>query len=202
MRDPTREPEQPPRRRRAPRKVTPGTLMNAALFYLQRFAASRASLRRVLERKCRRSQAHHGGDLDEMRGWIEEVLDKLERQRFLDDAAFAEARARSLAARGTASRAIRLKLVQQGVDAGLIDQALAALAEEIGHHTDGSPDLVAAVTYARRRRLGPWRPPQRRAEMRDKDLTALARRGFSADIARRVIDAEDIADLEADAGMV
>lgn len=199
----TRTPEHPPRKRKVPRKVTPSYLMNAAVYYLQRFAASRASLGRVLERKCLRSIAYHGGDMDTCRAWIADVCNTLERQGFLNDRSFAEARARSLAAQGKAGRAIRLTLAQKGVERDVIDAALGRLAEEIGRPEDGNPDLVAAVIYARKRRLGPWRLDAAvRADKREKDLAALARQGFSPDVAFTVIDAEDPLALEDEAGGV
>ena len=207
MSDLIREPEEKPRKKKVPRKVSRSSLMNAAVYYLQRFAASREGVRRVLATKVRRSLAYHGGDQEEAAAWVEEVLDTLQKQGFLDDAAFAEARARSLAARGTAGRAIRMKLAQKGVDKDIIDDALASLAEEVGYRTgqgdDANPDLTAAVAYARRRRLGPYRlDPDARAERREKDVAALARQGFSPDIALKVVDAEDLADLEDEAGRV
>jgi regulatory protein len=68
-----------------------------------------------------------------------------------------------------------------------------ALAEETG----GDPALAAALALARRRRLGPWRPPAARAARRDKDLAILARAGFPRGLATRIVDAPDIAALEA-----
>jgi regulatory protein len=58
------------------------------------------------------------------------------------------------------------------------------------------PDLAAAIAYARRRRLGPWRQGDDREEHRERDLAALARQGFGYDTARRVIEAENVASLE------
>jgi regulatory protein len=56
--------------------------------------------------------------------------------------------------------------------------------------------LAAAAAYARRRRLGPFRRvPEERAERRQKDLAALARRGFGYGVAKQVIDADDFSDL-------
>lgn len=188
---------------RPPRKTSETSLMNSAVYYLQRFSASRDDVRRVLERRAQRSRYVHGGEAEEHSAWIKTVLDTLERQGFLNDAAFAEARARSLAARGTASRMIRVKLARKGVSEDHIDDALHRLAEEIGDAGADNPDLTAAVAYARRRRLGPWRSdPEIRSEKRDRDLAALARQGFSGDVARKVIDAEDLFALEDEAGRV
>lgn len=193
----------PQRAARLPRKVSETSLMNTAVYYLQRFAASREDVRRVLARRSYRSLHAHGGEPDEHATWITAVLDKLERQGFLNDATFAEARARSLAARGTASRMIRVKLARKGVADDLIEAALHSLADEIGDGETGNPDLVAAITYARRRRLGPWRTdPAQRAERRERDMAALARQGFGGDIVRKVIDAEDKETLIDEAGTV
>jgi regulatory protein len=63
--------------------------MNAALYYLGRFAASRAGVRAVLLRKVARSLAEHGGERDEAEAWVESVLDDLVRQGWLNDRAFA-----------------------------------------------------------------------------------------------------------------
>ena len=179
---------------RGPRKLTKARLMNGALFHLQRFAASRESLRQVLQRRARRALAHHGsedGDEAQAQTWIEEVLDSLTAQGFLNDRAYAEARARTLAGRGQAQRSIRQTLRNKGVAEEDRDSALARLAEETGSATDpdATPDEAAALAYVRRRRLGPWRPPESRADFRQKDLAALARRGFSLDVARRVLEA-------------
>lgn len=179
------------------RKVSPSYLMNSALYYLGRFSASRAGLRQVLQRKAWRSLQTHGGDSEEINGWIEATLTTLEQQGWLNDEAFAESRARSLNARGTAQRTIRQKLAQKGIDQDTIAHALDRLAEEHGSADAATSDRCAAVAYARRRRLGPWRlDPQARTERRDRDLAALARQGFSSEVARTVIDASTIADAE------
>ena len=57
------------------------------------------------------------------------------------------------------------------------------------------PDLAAAIRLAKKRRLGPFRLKER-AEMRQKDLAALARAGFDFDTCRRVIEAESAEALE------
>ncbi len=56
--------------------------------------------------------------------------------------------------------------------------------------------LAAALACARRRRLGPYRPPAARKSMREKDLASLARAGFAHDIARRVVEAKTAEELE------
>ena len=181
-----------PRPRRLARKVTPDRLERAALHYLQRFASSKVNLRRVLLRKVQRSAGRHEIDVEAATKWIDTLLQKLERNGLLNDARYAETKAGSLLRRGNPRRGIARALAAKGVAPAAIDAALAASAEE---HAD--PDLAAAIAYARRRKLGPWRAPANRAEHRDRDLAALARRGFRFDLAQRVIGAARPEDLEA-----
>ncbi|QCO17513.1 RecX family transcriptional regulator (plasmid) [Azospirillum brasilense] len=178
--------DQPPARK-PPRRVTAQYLENAALHYLQRFASSSASLRRVLMRKVERSAQAHGTDPAEGARWIEDLIARYLRSGLLNDAAYAEMRAASLHRRGTSTRAIREKLSAKGIGRDEADRALESLDEEV----EGDLNLTAALALARRRRLGPYRLPEKRAEFRDKDLAALGRAGFAYDIARRVVDAED-----------
>ncbi|MFD2233696.1 regulatory protein RecX [Phaeospirillum tilakii] len=168
--------------RAAPPLLTTAYLEAAALHYLERFASSRANLRRVLLTKARRSLAHHGGEREEAEALIEAVIARLAGLGYLDDAAYAEMKTASLIRRGGSRRAIQAKLAAKGVAAETVRAAL----EEF----DPEAERAAAWALARRRRLGPFRPPAARAAHRDRDLAALARAGFPGEIARAVIDAE------------
>lgn len=178
-------------KRRAPKKITRQYLHNYSLYYLERFASSSANLRQVLLRRARKSCRHHGTDFDEAVDLIDAEIARLQEVGLLDDAAYAEARARGLSERGGSTRAIRAKLMAKGVGEEEIEGALGALEEE---HPE--PDFAAAVTHARKKRLGPYRAAGKRAEMREKDLAALARAGFGYDMALKVIDAESAEALE------
>lgn len=193
MSDPDRKQGRAERRRKGPRKATPQYLENAALYYLERFASSEANLRRVLMRKVERSARAHDTDREAGAAAVEDIIARFRRSRLLDDAAYAEGRARSLFLRGASARKIRMTLVQKGVGADEIEAALASLRDEAAE-----PELAAAVTLARKRRLGPYRRADREGS-RERDLAALARAGFSYDTARQVIEAEDAAELEAEA---
>lgn len=189
MSEDTRKP--PAGKARLPRKVTAKSLENAALFYLERFATSAENLRRVLMRRVERSARAHGTDPAEGAAWIDALIARFITLDLLDDALYAEARARSLRRRGASGRAIALRLRQKGVDGDTIEAALAAAAEH-----EEEPEKAAAIRLARKRRIGPWRPDASRRDSREKDLATLARAGFSYDVALAVIDAETIEELE------
>lgn len=190
MHDHGKKPTAPDRKQpsgKQPRRVSAAYLERAALHYLERFAATTASLRRVLMRKVALSAHAHGTDPEEGRRWVDDLIARYERSGLLNDRQYAEAKVSSLQRRGGSTRQIRQKLAAKGVAGELIEGALNELAQDI----DGDPDDAAALAYARRRRLGPFRPPEARAERRDRDLAALARAGFSLATARRVIDGGD-----------
>ncbi len=187
--------DRPGRPRRGPKKATPEYLERAALFYLERYAAPAAHLRRILMAKVGRSARHHGTDPEAGAAAVEALIAKLRACGLLDDEAYARGRVASLHRRGESARAIRGRLRAKGVEMELVERALDELAAE-----RVEPELAAALAYARRRRLGPFRPAAERDGRRDKDLAALGRRGFDLETARRVVDAGDPDALEAEAG--
>lgn len=119
---------------------------------------------------------------------VADLIARYRRAGLIDDAAFAQARAKTLHARGVARRAIAARLRAKGVGAAEIEAALAALAD--GETDAAEVDLAAARRTAQRRRLGPWRPAEQRAARRERDLAALARAGFPYPVAKAVIDGE------------
>jgi len=181
----------PAGRKRKTGPLKPISLERSALHYLERYASSEAGLRAVLARRVERAARDGRCDADEARGWIEPIVEKFRRLGYVDDAAFAEAKVASARRRGDSRAKIRMTLAQKGVDGELADRTLGAHdAEE-----DGDAEYAAACRFARRRRLGPMRAPEERAERRDKDLAALARAGFSLDVARRVLEIDDAEEL-------
>lgn len=185
----------PPAGRKKPKKISPDYLERAALFYLERYSSSAENLRRVLDRKVRRSIREHGEpEAGEAARWIAAVVDKLQRNGLLNDRVYAEGRVRSLYAEGKPLGRIRQTLAVKGVSKPDVEAALERLQDEA--ETPIS-DLPAAAAFARKRRLGPYRSdPEQRREMRQKDLGALARRGFSQSVATKILNAESVAALE------
>jgi regulatory protein len=155
--------------------ITAKYLQNAAVFYLERYASSAEGLRRVLRRRVSKARLLEAPVMDN----AEEAIDK----------AFAQTKARSLHRRGVSGQLTRQRLKVAGVGREDVDSALAALDEELG--TDPARrEIQAAVAFARRRRLGPFRMKERE-EKKARDLASMARAGFAYDLARKVIDATD-----------
>jgi len=182
-------PKSPDDRRDKPRRFpirTEEALKNIALRYVARFPCTTEKLRKHLGAKMRDAIAAGEAGPGHTRQWIDGVVATLTRVRLLDDNAFAEARALTLHRRGRASAIIVRDLVRLGAPETAVAHARAALAESSPH-----PDLSAAASLARRKRLGPYAPTPLTHELRRRHLATLARGGFSFDIARQVIDALD-----------
>jgi regulatory protein len=178
------------RRPRATAPLTAERLENAALAYLARHQSSAANLSRVLKRRVERAARLGLAERATAASWIERLVERYAKAGLVDDAAYAEARVASLRRAGASARAIRGRLLGKGVAAPLIEAALRGQAE------GGDAELDAAIAFARRRRLGPFRRGRRTEALRLRELAALARAGFSYAIARAVVDAKNVADVE------
>ena len=180
------------REKKPPKPITESYLRNVALWYMERYASSSANLKAVLMRRVRLSSAYHGSDPAEGAGMVEAVVQRYTEAGILNDRLFAETRVRSLVSRGTSTKMIRRKLMEKGVSSDDIDAAL----DEVLDQENG--ELTSAARYARRRRIGPYRLPEKREDNRDRDIAALARQGFGFGIAAKVVDAESPEALEDD----
>ncbi|HEX7389531.1 MAG TPA: regulatory protein RecX [Acidiphilium sp.] len=165
-------------------------LREAALAHLTRFAATEAGLARVLARRVDRwTRAAEQAGLDpdriaaarrEAKATIPPVIAVLRDLGALNDAGFAESRARRLTREGHSRRATLAHLAMKGVDQEVAAEAVPENAER---------DLAAACAWLRRRRLPPFANGD---TLRMKALAALARGGFDRDTAERALalDAE------------
>ena len=171
------------------RKITEAALREAALSHLARFAATEAGLRRVLGNRIRRwarAAAQEGQDAESVataRATATQqaaaIAAQLVQAGVVDDALFAQARVRRLRRSGRSSRATLAHLATKGV-AGQV--ASAALSQE-----DVPDELTAALIRCRKRRFGPFAPPDSDPALRQKWLASLARAGFAGEVARHAV---------------
>jgi regulatory protein len=160
------------------------SLREAALNYLARYATTEAGLRQVLLRRIDlwARQAAGRDDVAERtaaaRATVPGIVARMVELGLLNDAAFAESRARGLALSGRSRRAITTRLMAKGIDP---ERARTVLPE--GEHSE----LVSALILTRKRRIGAFRKAE---PNRDKELGVLARAGFPRDVALRALDME------------
>lgn len=163
----------PSRKRKPPYDVS--RLEQAALSYAGRYATTRARLAAYLRRKLAE------------RGWegaseppVDDLVARMARLGYVDDRAFAAARAASLGRRGYGARRV--------------DQALRAAGIEEADAADAKADAAAlawrsALRFAEKKRIGPFAAIEPDRNGREKSLAVMLRAGHPVRLARRLISA-------------
>ncbi|MES2451850.1 MAG: RecX family transcriptional regulator [Pseudomonadota bacterium] len=159
------------RERRPPPPLDAASLERLALRYVERFATTRARLTDYLVRKIR----ERGWEGD--RGNPEGLAEKFAELGYIDDRAFGEARAAAMARRGLGKRRVSGVLRQAGID----EEDVEALAPGIE-----ARGLEAALTFARKRRIGPFATVVPDRPQREKQIAAMIRGGHDFTLARRI----------------
>ncbi len=177
--------------------VDPDYLERAAFYYLSRYASSAGNLRRVLQNKVRRRSGAGLEPPPEAGRWISEVVAKCLRLGLVDDRSYGSAKIRSMLRSGKSLRRIRAFLLSKAIDGELIDRLIA---ERAG--PNGAVEFGAAMTFAKRRRLGPFARPGEESDeaartRREKALGAFSRAGFPFPLAKLILDSKSVAALEA-----
>jgi len=171
------------RTRQIPRRSTKKSLDNIARFHLQRFATSAHNLRVVLMRSVHKSAQFHQLDINEVETWVDDIIKRFLKSGLLDDYVYARGKAITMMARGSSMVRIRSLLAAKGVSRSVVKKTLIDLFAE-----DNDIALKAALKFARRRQIGPYRRAfeiERTEEKRE--LSILARAGFPYGIARQIV---------------
>lgn len=175
------------KRRNGPKKarrITPDYLHNAALYYLERYAASTGRVRHILTEKIKRSCRDHPDQIiNDLLPLVAKEIETLTRVNLLDDARLAGLLLEGYRGRGVSSRAIALKLQTKGFDRALIQQIMSD--DDVASQTEQEQN--AATRYLQRRKLWPYlkTPETDRAQLakaKQKSWAALARQGYGPDI--------------------
>lgn len=170
-------------RQRKPRPpLDPPRLEELALRYVGRFATTRAKLASYLRRKLRERGWEGSGDAD-----VDGLIERFARQGYVDDAAYALSKSRSLIGRGYGAARLRQSLRSAGV------------AEEDGAAATDLADaeaVEAALRFARRRRLGPFAEALADRHDRERAIAAMIRAGHRFDLARAIVSLAPGAELE------
>ncbi len=160
-------------------------LERAALHYAGRYATTRAKLASYLGRKLRE------------RGWagegepgIDALIERMAGLGYVDDRAFATARAASLGRRGYGERRVGEAMRAAGIGAEDSSEA-----RELAR----SNAWTAALRFAERRRIGPFAITLPERPEREKAIGAMLRAGHPLHLARRIASAKPGEIPEADA---
>ena len=162
-------------RKRRPRPPLSAEKLNElALAYVGRFATTRARLRTYLSRKVRERGWDDGPAPD-----LEAIAERFAVQGYVDDAAYALSKSRSMTGRGYGVRRVDQSLRTAG-----IEEQDAAPAREYAK----ADRVEAAVRFAERRRLGPFASEVADRKGRERALATMIRAGHGFGLARAIVD--------------
>jgi regulatory protein len=152
-------------------------LRDLALHYAGRYATTRGKLSAYLARKI----LERGWKDGEARPNLEALADEFAELGYVNDAAYAEARARSFTRRGYGARRLEQELYAAGINDG--DAADA-------RQDSAANAFASADAFARRKRVGPYAAEQAEPDTQRKQLAAFMRAGHSFDLAKRFVAAQ------------
>lgn len=165
---------------RIKRPLDAAKLDELALAYVARFATSKGKLARYLSRKVRESKWIDAQDSNEA---LADAVARMERLGYLDDRHYAQMKSGAMMRRGLGPQRVRAQLRFDGVDEADSDAAITI---------SGEDRLMAAVRFARRKRLGPFAAEAMGEAIddrsrREKQIAAFLRAGHDMALARRIL---------------
>ena len=167
-------------------------LRDLALHYAARFATTGARLEGYLVRKLRERGLAEDADGRTVEIDIPALVARLVELGYVDDDAYARARARDLGARGYGARRVEETLRHAGVGEGLRQ----------AHAPGEAASRQSAALMARKRRLGPFgasvesADPLLRRKAHEKAVAAMLRAGHQYEHVRFVLGAASPKDIE------
>ena len=163
-------------------ETTIDDIRNYAYAYLEKYSPSKQQLRTYLFKKLVRKN-QKSSSKKEIFNLIDTVIFTLIDQKFLSDEYYSDAKSKAFFKRGYSLNKIRYNLIKKGIDEKYIKASISKIKE---NETD--PDFFSAIKLCKRRRIGPNREENNRTLFYKKDISILARSGFSYEISKRVLE--------------
>ena len=114
---------------------------------------------------------------------IDVVISSLEKQKFVSDKYYSDYKSKIFYKKGYSLNKIRYNLIMKGIDQKYIKDSISKIKEK-----ESDPDFFSAIKVCRKRRIGPRREESNRSLFFKKDISILARAGFSYDISKKVLN--------------
>jgi len=163
-----------------------------AIWYLNKYFTTSENLKNILRKRLAKITESNNSKNKFATGLIEEILEKMKNQNFIDDQNYANVKAKGWNQRGNSVKMILANLRKKKIDDIYIKNALDDL-----ENTLKNPDRYASFAFARRRKIGPFRNNDNQSSKKDsskikkKDMFALSQAGFGYDICKWITEVED-----------
>ncbi len=176
-------------KKRTPKKISKSYLHNYALYYLERFSASKKHFIFIMKQKVKRScQYHSDQDYNECIKMVLELADKFESSGLLNDDLYTYNLVLSLRRKGMSRNAIINKAYVKGINREKTVKILDKLDND-SYENQQEAEIEAALKFAKKKRIGPYFNGDKQDIKRS--LGILARAGFSYETAKNILDMDD-----------
>ena len=150
--------------------------------YLARYSPSKQQLRTHLFKKLVKKNQKISSKR-EIFNLIDSVIASLVDQKLLSDEYYSDAKSKAFLKRGYSLNKIRYSLIKKGIDEKYIKASISKIKEN-----ESEPDFFSAIKICKKRRIGPNREENNRSLFYKKDISILARSGFSYEISKKVLE--------------
>ena len=157
-------------------------IRNFAYLYLEKYNPSKQQLRTYLFKKLINKRQKISSK-KEIFNLIDSVISSLVDQKLLSDEYYSDAKSRAFLRRGYSLNKIRYNLIKKGIDEKYIKASISKIKEN-----ESDPDFFSAIKICKRRRIGPCREESNRPLFYKKDISILARSGFSYELSKKVLE--------------
>ena len=163
-------------------EATINDIRKFAYSYLEKYSPSKQQLRTYLLKKIIKKNINITNKKDTL-VLIDSVIETLVDQKILSDKHYSEVKSKAYLRKGYSLNKIRYSLIKKGIDEKYIKQSILSIKEK-----EIDPDFFSAIKICRRRRIGAIREEGNRSLFYKKDMSILARSGFSYEISKKVLD--------------
>ena len=150
--------------------------------YLEKYSPSKQQLRTYLFKKLVKKN-QRTSNKREIFNLIDSVIASLVNQKLLSDKYYSDAKSKAFLKRGYSLNKIRYSLIKKGIDEKYIKASISKIKEN-----ESEPDFFSAIKICKKRRIGPNREESNRSLFYKKDISILARSGFSYEISKKVLE--------------
>ena len=163
-------------------EATIDDIRSYAYKYLEKYSPSKQQLRTFLFKKVVKKK-HKISSKKEFFNLVDIVISTLEDNKILSDEIYSDSRSKSFLKKGYSLNKIRFALAKKGIDSKYIKSSISKIREN-----ESDPDFFSAIKICKRRRIGPIREEGNRSIFYKKDISILARSGFSYEISKKVLE--------------
>ena len=157
-------------------------IRNFAYSYLEKYSPSKQQLRTYLFKKLIKINQRKSSK-KEIFNLIDTVITSLEDQKLLSDKYYSNAKSKSLLKKGYSLNKIRYNLIKKGIEEKYIKDSISKIKEN-----ESDPDFFSAIKICKKKRIGPSRTDSNRNLFYKKDISILARSGFSYETSKKVME--------------